>query len=190
MLTKFGYKYFFWFARFWYQTSVKLSKVKNVQLKKFDHAFEIVTALDWGNKWKRDPIFGIWDVMPHPTKVQDKINKNVLIDDCDGHAVYWATNILYSGIASKAWIATVHMKDEKGSISGHCVCLYQNFKGKYFWCDYTMPRSFDNLENFEWVEQVCKNRNSKPAAAGIFEVKTIKEDFTPVFSKKTVTKTY
>lgn len=188
--TKIKYKYFFWVARVWYQMTVKLSKVPNVKMNTYDYAYKIVMALNWGNSWKRDPLMGFWDIMPHPTKVQDKINKKILIDDCDGHAVYWATNLINSKIATKAWIATLHMQKQSGEISGHCICVYQNSTGKYFWCDYSMPRHFESFENFGWVDQLCGNIKAKPIAAGLFEITSIKSDYTPIFSKKTITKIY
>lgn len=183
-LVKFGYIFFFWFVKYWWQITIKFSKVKNIVFPYHESVVQIVTALDWGKKWKKDPFYGILDIMPHPTKVQDRINRNLMIDDCDGHAIYWATSLLKSQIARRAWIGIVHMKDENNKISGHCVCLYKDDSGEYFWCDYSKPNSFDSLYMFDWVKEVCDYYGKKPVAAGFFQIHHIDKDFTPIFDKK------
>jgi hypothetical protein len=182
----------FWFVRFWYQLTVKHTRAKNVHwIRYFRYPYEIAKELKFGEAWKEDPLKGAFDYMPHPTVIQDHINHNKPLDDCDGHAIYWAANLLNSNLASKVWIGTVHMKKKDGTISGHCVCLFEDFLNKHYWCDYSEPRQFvEGPTIFTWPWLVAEEYDARPIAAGFFQVKEVQKDYTPIFSTKVYSKVF
>lgn len=189
-LIKFWYANFYFIVRFWYQLTVRLTRKKNIVLTQFSNPKEVAAKLNWGQKWTEDPFNGMLDYMPHPTKVQDRINKNLMLDDCDGHAIYWATVLLNSKLMKRTWISTIHFKKSGGSIGGHVVCLMEDFNGNCFWTDYNEPRAFQNAIPYSWVKQVCDEFDAKPIAMGYFEVEKINKNLTPIFKRKIITKTY
>ena len=108
----------------------------------FNSYQEIAHELAFGMRYKKDPLNGLLDVLTHPTRIQDRINKDQLIDDCDGHAIYWATTLLKIKFVKNAWFSFIMFGDANDSIQGHAVCVFEDWNGELFWLIITSHTSF------------------------------------------------
>lgn len=181
-LIKFGFN-FLWFVKFWYGLSMVLTRHKKTPVKEFLSYREILEELDFGNKWRQDPLGGKLDVLTHPTRIQKRLNEGLdKIEDCDGHAAYWSVALLKSRLASKCWFSFFQMKNrDTGKITGHVVCVFEDFLGKTKWCDYAMPSAIQN--KWDWAVQSANHYNGDVVAAAMIEVKTITKNDSIRFGK-------
>ena len=180
-LVVFFFKYLFWVVKVWYSITMFFTKQK-VNMTEYTSVKEIAAALHFGVRYKQDPLKGKFDIMYHPTKVQQNIDLGVSIGDCDDHAIYWVTSLLKNNLACKCWLGTIQYKE---TLSGHMFCIFQDVKGDYYWCDYNYPVKMDKLEN--WPSYVSILYGKTFLVGGTIEVKGLKADDTPIFGK---TKTY
>lgn len=164
-----------WWTRVWYKITMFFTRQKNVKLTKYNKVAEIPAALNWGNDWRADPFNGKMDVQYHPTYVQKWVNspKVAKHQDCDDFAAYWAASLLHSNLASKVWLGFVYMRNrETGKFSGHAVCVYLDL-GRYYWCDYDLPRMFAISPQDRWVfaRQVVEGYNADLVSCALMEVR-------------------
>jgi hypothetical protein len=130
---------------------------------------EIVLALRFGTAWRPDPLKEALDVMMSPRKMQQRIDdKAAVLGDCDDHAIYWATALLKSGIAERAWLGTVWYQNANGKGTGHVVCVWERWNGALYWSDYSVPQPFTS--EWCWARAVASRRQAKLIAAGYFQV--------------------
>lgn len=173
---------FFW--SYWYGFWIKATKPKGGLgiLPYHENTRSIVQALNYGNDYVLDPLSGAIDIMYHPRKIQERINRGDKIGDCDDHAIYWATCLLKSALASEAWIGTVYYQKEDGSFGGHAICVFRDYSGKLFWSDYGMPNAVDSHE--EWSREVGEEKYGKTLiASALVPIISIDSDDTPKFGK-------
>lgn len=185
---KFGVRFFSWFVKMWYGLTMYLTKIDDVRVTEYTTYQEIVSAIDYGRRWRSDPLGGAFDTLNHPTYFQDRLNKDkAKVEDCDGHAAYWCATLLKSGLAAKAWFCFVQMeKRQTGKISGHAVCVFEDFQGRLKWCDYGMPELVDPTKSdWNWAVQVADKFNAAPFAAGMIEIKKVTKDDSLVWGKTT-----
>ena len=191
----------FWFenclllVKLWYSFTMLLTRKSGVKVKSnFISYMEIAKELSFGMRYKKDPLNGMLDVLTHPTRIQDRINKDQLIDDCDGHAIYWATTLLKTHLVKNAWFSFIMFGDDStDAIQGHAVCVFQDWNDQMFWVDYNKPKNFDNTSasTWDWCGQVCKSFSKddgdllKPLTAGMIKINKITETDTPVFGEIT-----
>lgn len=173
---------FFW--SIWYSFWVKVtnpSKGKAV-LPTFKSTNEIIEALGFGEDYVKDPLNGALDIMYHPREIQDRINNDEKVGDCDDHAIYWAACLLKADIAKDAWIGTIYYKREDGSFGGHAVCVFEDYSGQLFWSDYRMPVAVASHE--EWTHQIGNERYGvKAVASALVPVISLDKDDTPKFGR-------
>lgn len=185
---RFNFRYLLWFVKMWYGLTMRLTKVKNVKIAEYNSYQEIVTAIDYGNKWRSDPLGGAFDTLNHPSYFQDRLNRDkAKVEDCDGHAAYWCASLLSNGLASKAWFSFFQMrKRDTGKVSGHAVCVFEDYQGRMKWCDYTLPELIDpSKDDWHWANQAGNSFNADVVAAGMIAVKRVKDDGSIVFGKIT-----
>lgn len=179
-LIVFWFKYCLFFVKFWYTLTMLVSRKKNVNIKEYRFANDISEALKGGRLYKKDPINGVLDILVHPTRIQDRLNKNQKIGDCDEHAAYWVSTLLKSKIAIMTWFAFVLYKDKStGKIEGHALCVYMEHSGFLYWCDYFEPKPI--LHTYDWVWRVCERQNAEPIAAAMFCVDSLDKNDMPLF---------
>lgn len=169
-LAKFFYRFLFWITPWWYGLTQTFTRKKRYPPVKFYGSVSAIPAgVEHGRYWRADPWKGILDVMMSPRKFQRNLDEGRPAGDCDDHALYWATALLKSNLADKAFIGTVWFSKPDGSEkSGHAVCVFVKNE-KCYWADYNNPRRFTT--NWEWSEQVARNRGKVCHAAGLIEVK-------------------
>lgn len=186
-LIKFGFKYFLWFVKFWYGLSMFLTRARKTEVAEYTTYQEVVEGIDSGNRWRSDPIKGMLDVTTHPTRFQQRLNRNKKeVEDCDGHAAYWCVTLIKSGLATKTWFCIFQMKKrETGKISGHAICVFEDFQGKLKWCDYGLPRLLDPKDDWSWASQSANLYKSDVIAAGMIEVKVNSKTDSISFKKST-----
>ena len=189
-LTKFAFKYFLWFVKFWYGLSMFLTRDRKTKVAEYTTYQEVVDAIGSGSKWRPDPIKGMLDVTTHPTRFQQRLNRNKEeVEDCDGHAAYWCVSLLKSGLASKAWFCFFQMKKRTtGKQTGHALCVFEDFQGRLKWCDYLLPSNLDPKDDWSWATQSANVFNADAIAAGMIEVELDKKTDSIKF-KKTLNKT-
>ena len=167
---QFFYDRLFWLVPLWYGFTMALTRWRRwPEVKRYIHTREITEAISWGEAWRPDPLKGVLDVMMDPRKFQHRINAgDAGIGDCDDHAIYWATALLKSGLAEKAWIGSAWYGDARGKNSkGHVVCIFQH-KGRRFWVDYRDPHLLDTA--WSWAYTVALDRGKLLYCAGMVEV--------------------
>jgi hypothetical protein len=180
---RFLYRTLYWFVPWWYSMSMRFTRRgrKNPEVANYTTTREIAIALNWGNNWRADPLKGAIDVVMHPRKFQGKIDAGDKgFGDCDDHALYWATALLKSGLADRAWLGTawyVKAGDKRGV--GHVVCVFEK-DGKTFWADYRTPVEVG--DSWAWAYSLVKSRNAELKAAGRMEV-TLRRNGDPKIKK-------
>lgn len=168
---RFLYRAFYFFVPWWYGMSMRFTRRnrKNPQVAEYTSTRQIAEAINWGRNWRPDPWKQALDVVMHPRKFQAKINAgDDEFGDCDDHALYWATALLKSGLADRAWMGTIwYQKPDAKKGSGHAICVFEK-DGKTFWADYGMPRAVG--EGWEWAHDAAGVRRSELKAAGKMEI--------------------
>lgn len=158
------YRRFYWLVPLWYGLSLNVTRMRRwPPLPKFYNEREIATELAWGKNWRPDPLRGLLDVVMDPRKLQHRIEcGETEFGDCDDHALYWATALLQSGMADRAWLGTVWYGE------GHVVCVYQRGKLAY-WVDYGLPAHV--VAPWGWAHLVATQRGRVAMCAGMMEVR-------------------
>lgn len=180
-------RFFYNFAfiwSYWYGFWVRFTKpgVGVGILPDYNKVDDIVRALDYGNDYVLDPLNGALDIMYHPRRVQERINSDEKIGDCDDHAIYWASCILKSAMARQVWIGTAHYQKEDGSVGGHVVCVFEDYDGNLFWGDYRMPYAVKSHE--QWAKEVGEEKYGKELiASALVPVVSLAVDDTPKFGR-------
>lgn len=164
VLVQVFYSCLFWLVPIWYGLTLNVTRIRRwPPLPKFQSEREIAEELQWGANWRPDPLKGMLDVLMDPRKMQQRIDDgDKEFGDCDDHALYWATALLQSGIADRAWLGTVWYG------KGHVVCVYQRDQLAY-WTDYGLPQHV--VEPWGWAHQVAGTRGKRATSAGMIEVK-------------------
>jgi hypothetical protein len=156
-----------------------LTKDKNVKLKFYSTYNGIINDLNWGRNYKKDPLNGILDVLRHPTRIKKEIDEGKFRDDCDGHAIYWCTNLVKSDLVGECYFATIQFKD---SPMGHAFCFFWDKQGYSYWCDYGEPKEI-TLNSKRLIHYVSEEYGQEPLILSLTRIKEIKDDGTPVFGK-------
>lgn len=173
------------FSQIWYQITMFFTKFKDSCVVPIYKDFaDIKNVLSSRSLYISDKLFGFdSEHMMHPRRIQCRLNEQVQFGDCDDHAIYWCTAIKKSKLAKKVWFAAFQMKsnDNPDKFSGHAVCVFMDFNGKYYWCDYRMPELIEKREDF--MHKSAKRYNCTPIVGITWEIDYIKEDDTPVFGK-------
>jgi len=157
---------------------------KNPEVATYENTRQIAEAINWGRNWRPDPLHGFLDVAMNPRKFQAHINAGAKkFGDCDDYALYWATTLLKSGLADKAYMGTVwyENRDKKGE--GHAVCVFEK-EGDTYWADYGMPHKIAAGDEWAWAKDVVASRRSVLYAAGKFEIK-LRRNGEPKLVKRT-----
>lgn len=182
-LARFFYKRLFWLVPLWYGFTMNLTRLRRwPEIDHYMNTREITEALRWGDGWRPDPLRGVLDVLMDPRKFQKRINDGASeFGDCDDHAMYWCTAMLQSGIADRAWFASVWYAKPGEKGKGHVVCIFER-EGMRFWCDYGDPRP--TLDTWEWATDVAEGRGANMLAAGMVEITLRSHNLSPKFNFK------
>lgn len=151
------------YRAFWYRVVQWFSGIFawKHHVKPVSEISEIPERLKWGGLYKADRKGG--DRFYHPRRVQKRIDDGVRIGDCEDHAGYWIACLLKSGLAKRAWLGAVFFV--RNGVEGHAICIYEDHAGKFWWCDYGMPRPFtpeaDSLGDvdgvgYAWAPEVAR----------------------------------
>lgn len=185
-LLKTTYKYWAVFSRFWYSLTMRATR-RNYELKTVDSPEQIPVLFDYGSKYLKDPLDGKFDYLAHPSLLEKRLESGQQFGDCDDHAIYYASKLIKSGLADKAWFAYYTMSDPTGSnLASHAVCVYEK-DGQSFWADYRAPRKVKSVWDF--AEQSAEIYNKRAVAACMFEIQ-LKSCDTPVFTNSRVKTDY
>lgn len=187
-LIKFGYLFSF-FRRAFYNFTMAATKrlKKNVVVVKYNNMELIPKRMKKGSLYKRDIVLGLrGDYLYHPRAIEANISDGIKMGDCDDHAIYWATALKKSHMATEVYFAYYSMYgkstlDGKEDYSAHALCVFKGASGLYYWADYSDPNPIDSIEDF--MEESAKKFGKKPIAGVTWEVTEIKDDDTPVFGK-------
>jgi len=185
-LVRFFYRTLYWIVPWWYGLTLTLTRRKNKhpEVATYKTVTEIPVALNWGRNWRPDPIKGALDVCMHPRKFQANIDSgSTEFGDCDDHALYWATALLKSGLADRAYLGTVWWSKEGEKDVGHVVCVFDK-DGDTFWTDYGIPRKAVDGDNWSWAKDVVNRRRATLQAAAKFEVR-LRRNGSPKLRKRT-----
>jgi len=185
-LARFFYRAFYWLVPWWYSLTLTLThrRHKHAKVRTYSDAREIAEAIDWGRRWRPDPLKGVLDVCMHPRKFQSRIYaQDKEFGDCDDHALYWATALLTSGLADRAYLGTVWWSKEGKKDVGHVVCVFEK-DGDTYWTDYGIPRKTVDGVNWAWAKDVVERRGATLQAAAKFEV-TLRKSGSPRLRKRT-----
>ena len=179
---KFFAKRLRWVIPMWYGLSMMVTRKRKTEVATYDKITDIPKALDYGRDWRPDPLKEKLDVLMHPTKFQQRLDKATFgekdeLGDCDDHAMYWCVTLLKSGLAEKVWFSSFQFWDQQGVIGGHAVCTFEDADGQLWWADYRNPVRMDDKWDF-----ALQPSNITPIIATRFEVKRTKRD-TPRFGK-------
>ena len=168
----------------WYSFWVKVTAPKKdkVELPTYSSTDEIIKALNYGRDYKPDPIRGLLDIMYNPREIQQRINNNEKVGDCDDHAIYWASCLLISDIAKYAWIGTIYYERNDGTLAGHAICVFRDHNDKLYWADYNKPYLIES--HSDWVRKVGAEKYGKRViAAALIPVISASKDGSPKFGK-------
>jgi len=177
-LVIFGMKHFNFFVVLWYRITLFFTRKHGHVVKTQDSIRKIPEFLNFGNSYKPDPKV---DILYHPSKVQKMFDtKTFKHVDCEDHASYWATVILKSNLAPKAWLGILFYIQD-GKTAGHVVCVFQDSDKNYWWGDYNYPEKLEG--KWDWADKAAAGYGSVPFASAMIEVKKIKSNDTPVLGK-------
>ena len=177
------YTLFLWIVPYWYRFTMFLTKSSEYPVKTYSTYIHILDALSYGSRWTSDPLGGALDNLYHPTRVQEHIKKGEDIGDCDDHAVYWATTLLKSKLARRAWISFYqYQKNDTGQFGGHVICVFESKKtGELMWVDYHPPLKMENRSS--WIKHFEKTKNRTALYAAEIPVIGLHNDDTPILGK-------
>lgn len=178
---------FTWFSQIYYILTMKISQnLPNSKIPIFYKFEDIIKILNYGKFYKHDNIANIFkDYLIHPRVIQNRLENKTLFGDCDDHAIYWCAAIKKSKLAKKVWFSFFTMKGRwpDDTYSAHAVCVYEDFDGKFFWCDYGKPNLIEKIEDFQIKSA---ERYGCEAVCGVtWEILSVSEDDTPIFGKIT-----
>jgi len=164
MAVRVFYRFLFWLVPIWYGLTLNATRLRRwPPLPRFYQAKEIAEELEWGSHWRPDPLRGVLDVVMDPRKMQNRIDAGESeFGDCDDHALYWATALLQSGLADRAWLGTAWYGE------GHVVCVFDK-DGERFWTDYGIPKRVRTA--WDWAVAVGRERGKTSTCAGMLQVK-------------------
>ncbi len=157
--------------------------MKSIVLPIHPTTLSIIRSLKWGRMYKKDPLNGKFDILYHPTKIQNNINKLNKIGDCDDHAIYWCTNMLRGGVpklCKKTWFSFYTMRKEDGSYASHAICVY-TANSTFYFADYNIPIECKSIK--QAFEISSKQRKASFICGYAIEVTSIDLDYTPKFGK-------
>ena len=187
-LIKIYYNHLAFLSIWWYRLTMAITRV-NHHVAKVKTIEAIPSLFSYGGLYKSDPLGGRLDYLAHPSRLERRLSKRNIGDkfgDCDDHAIYWATKLVKSNLATKVWFAFYTMYDEKtDKYSSHSVCVFED-NLDFFWADYRLPTNagIANIKNkWEWAELSAFLYGRKPIAALIAQVKSLDANDTPVFGK-------
>ncbi len=176
---------FTWFSQVYYILTMKISqsltKCKIPIYYKFE---DIMKALNYGRLYKPDNLAEIFnDYLIHPRVIQCRLNSKTPFGDCDDHAIYWCVALKKSKLVKKVWFSFFAMKGRwpDDTYSAHAVCVYQDFEGKFFWCDYGKPNLIEKIEDFQIKS--AERYGCEAVCGATWEILSISQDDTPIFGK-------
>ena len=180
---KFFAKRLRWVVPMWYGLSMRLTRKCKTKVATYSDIAGIPKALDYGRDWRPDPLNEKLDVLMHPTKFQQRINKGRpgekdVLGDCDDHAMYWCVTLLKSGLAAKVWFSSFQYWDSNDVVGGHAVCTFEDSNGQLWWADCHMPVKMTDRWDFAKA-----HASVTPIIATRFEIKKITKNDTPRFGK-------
>ena len=174
---------FTWFSRLYYVITIKISQnLPKCEVPIYYKFEDIIKALNYGKFYKHDNVANVFkDYMIHPRTIQCRLENKVMFGDCDDHAIYWCVAIKKSKLAKKVWLSFYTMKGKwpDDTYQSHAVCVFQDFQGKLFWCDYGNPNLIQNIEDFQ--VKSAEKYGCEPVCAATWEIFSVLEDDTPVF---------
>lgn len=181
---KFFYRWFYWVVPLWYGFTMQMTrKSRYPEIARHLSWNHIAKELDFGQRWRPDPVRGRLDVMSHPRKVQDKIDRgHIGIGDCDDHAIYWATSLLQGYLAQRVYLGTIWAKrpgERRGF--GHVVCVWVDRHGDTYWADYREPAR--TIGTWGFANDYVRRSRAVVHAAGLIEVK-LRKSGEPKLCKK------
>ncbi len=161
------------FARVWWMITQFFTRKPKYPMPVLTSIDSIIQFLNYGNSWTPDPLKGRWDVMFHAThSVKRLVTENEKMSmDCEDHACVWASALTENKIARSVALGAIWFVDPDGVASGHVVCLFQDFNGSWFWCDYGTPRAF--TEQWDWAQQAAAGYRGKLIYCAKFDVKGV-----------------
>lgn len=187
---RFAAKRLKWFVRFWYNTTVMLTRKPKIKLPAFVTVREIAEVMkEASDKWRPDPLGGALDVCMHPTKFQMKLAEDKeKLGDCDDYAMYWCACLLENELVSDVYFASAFYEDSNGKIGGHAVCLFQfPYDTNYYWADYGVPKKLESLWDF--APAIANQYGGKAITGTYYNIKYIKRTKTPRL-KRSFSKVY
>lgn len=104
---------------------------------------------------------------------------DIIVRNCDDHAMYWCVALLKSGLAQKVWFSSFQYWDDK-TIGGHAVCSFEDSDGQLWWCDYHMPEKMSDKWGF--AIQGTSKKSAELINATQFEI-TLGRNDTPKWGK-------
>ncbi|MFN5459246.1 MAG: hypothetical protein ACK5AY_05005 [Bacteroidota bacterium] len=174
---------FTWFSKIWYILTMKISQnLPNCKVPIFSKIENIIKVLNYGKYYKSDNVAYIFnDYLIHPRVIQCRLQNSILFGDCDDHAIYWCTALKKSKLVKKVWFSFFTMKGKwpDDTYSAHAVCVFQDFEGRNFWCDYSKPNLIEKIEDFQ--TKSAERYGCEPVCGAMWEVYSVLDDDTPVF---------
>ena len=164
-----------WILVLWYRTTLWFTYDRTQRIHPVSSPSLIRNLLSQGG-YEADPAGGSWDIMRHPTQVQSRALDEVGVGDCEDHAIYWATVLLVSDLADRAWIGIFSTNGHSRRI-GHAVCVFEK-EGVLSWVDYRLPKVI--TKKWDWAEDSTTQiePGSIPTCAALIEV-SVNEDLNP-----------
>jgi hypothetical protein len=176
----------FWWAKiWWFKTTMFFTRKFKVKLPLWSDIEALQAFLNFGKDYVPDKRL---DVVRHPTRIYlDKTDNNKVDgpNDCDEHAMFWATNLIKSKLVDRAWYVTYTMGHlnityEKGryhKLSGHALCVFEK-GGKLFWIDYGNPQVINNF--WDYAKESAKIYGAEPIIGRAVEVVRVTKHDRPV----------
>ena len=143
---------------------------------------EIANDIDWGTRYKKDPLNGKLDYLTHPSRLAHNAENELLFGDCDDHAMFWCVGLLKSELAERAWFCFYSMeKVETGKTSAHAICVYERNE-MFYWTDYNLPACLDEYRH-KAFDRSAATYGAVPIAGAMIEITEVLDDDTPVFGE-------
>lgn len=174
---------FTWFSKIYYILTMKISKnLPNCEIPIYYKFEDVVKKLNYGKLYKPDNLAEVFkDYLIHPRVIQCRLNAVIPMGDCDDHAIYWCTVLKKSKLVKKVWFSFFTMKAKwpDDTYSAHAVCVFEDFEGKYFWCDYKNPHEIEKLEDFQ--TKSAEGYGCEAVCGSMWEIESLEKDDTPIF---------
>lgn len=121
-----------------------------------------------------------YDIMTETSRIYLP-ESDVIVHNCDDHAIYWCTVIKKYNLARKVYIGFVYMVGADNKSMGHAVCVYEGWDGVVAWGDYGYPTPVKDVWEFA---NVAEDRyKAKKVSAALVEIRKVKGDCTPMYGK-------